>query len=102
MTIPIRIDATAPEVAIVSPASGTTVSGDRLTVKISASDADTPKPTAIQLFVGGSPVGEFAGPLVDVVVDTSTLPPGPTEVRAVAHDDAGNESVSQTVVVQVP
>lgn len=100
--IELTVDATPPQVAVLAPAPGTTVSGDRMTVRVSASDPDTTTPAAIQLFVGGSPIGDFSGPIVEVVVDTSTLPSGPTEVRAVAHDEAGNEAVSEAVVVQVP
>jgi hypothetical protein len=100
--IAIRIDATPPAVAILAPASGATVSGNRLAIRVSSSDAQSTTPTSIHLLVGGAPVGDFVGPLAEIVVDTSAFPSGPTEVRAVAHDDAGNEAVSQTVVVEVP
>ncbi len=100
--VELRIDATPPKVAILAPAQGTAVTGSSFTVKLQASDDDNPKPTKIALWVGGTRVADLDGPLAEIDVDTSTLPAGPTEVRAVSRDDAGNESIAAKVVVQVP
>ena len=100
--IAIRIDGTAPEVAIAEPAAGAIIaSGERLKVRLTASDRDNPTPPTIELFVGGAPIGELNGPTAEIAIDTSTLPPGPTEIRAVARDDAGNRSVAARVLVDV-
>ena len=97
----LRIDATAPTVSILAPATGAVVNGSSFVVKVRAVDADNPTPPQIDLWVGGARIGELSGPLAEIAVDTANLPPGPTEVRAVARDDAGNESTPATVVVQV-
>jgi len=98
----VRIDATPPEVALLSPTAGTLASGGSFVVRAEASDADNPTPPAIALWVGGTRIAELAGPVAEIEVDTSNLPPGPTEVRAVARDDAGNESVAAKVTVDIP
>ena len=97
----LRIDATAPTASILAPAAGAVVDGSSFVVKVRALDADNPTPAQIDLWVGGTRIGELTGPLAEIVVDTANLPPGPTEVRAVARDDAGNESTAASVVVQV-
>jgi hypothetical protein len=100
--IAIRIDGTAPVVAIAAPAAGAVVaSGEPITVRLTASDADNPTPPTIELFVGGAPIGELNGPSAEIAIDTRTLPPGPTEIRAVARDDAGNRSVAAKVLVEL-
>lgn len=97
----LRIDGAPPVVAIVSPAPDAVVSGSSFVVKLTASDADNPTPPRINLWIGGARVAELEGPRAEIAVDTATLSPGPTEVRAVARDDAGNESVAARVVVNV-
>ncbi len=100
--VAIRIDGTPPLVAITQPAAGTVVApGERIDVRLSASDGDNPSAPTIELFVGGAPVAELSGPIAEIAIDTATLPPGPTEIRAVARDDAGNRSVSAKVTVDV-
>jgi len=100
--ITIRIDDVAPEVAITEPAPGAVIaSGERLRVRLTASDRENPTPATIELFVGGAAIGELTGPSAEIEVDTRTLSPGPTEIRAVARDDAGNRSVAAKVLVVV-
>jgi hypothetical protein len=95
----LRIDATPPTASILSPSPG--VVGDSFLVRVEASDDSNPVQPSIDLWVGGTRVAELAGPLAEITVDTQTLPPGPTEVRAIARDDAGNESTVAKVIVQV-
>ncbi|MBX3198197.1 MAG: hypothetical protein KF850_22530 [Labilithrix sp.] len=97
----LRIDGTRPAVSILAPASAAVVDGSSFVVRLAASDSDNPTPPRITLWVGGARVADLEGPLAEIAVDTATLSPGPTEVRAVARDDAGNESVAARVVVVV-
>ena len=97
----VRIDGTPPEVALLAPISGTVASGGSFTVRAQATDGDNPTPPTIDLWVGGTRIAELPGPIAQIEVDTATLPPGPTEVRAIARDDAGNESVAAKVLVDV-
>ena len=97
----VRIDATPPVVALLAPIAGTIASGGSFTIRAEASDGDNPTPPTIDFWVGGTRVAELAGPIAEIEVDTATLSPGPTEVRAIARDDAGNESVAAKVIVDV-
>jgi hypothetical protein len=97
----IRVDGTAPVVSILAPGPGVVASGSSFRVRVQASDGDNPTPPTIDLWVGGARIAELAGPLAEIDVDTAALPPGPTEVRAIARDDAGNESVVAKRIVQV-
>lgn len=100
--IAIRIDGAPPVVAIVEPAAGTVIAaGERINVRLSASDGDNPTAPTIELFVGGAPIAELSGPTAEIAIDTASLPPGPTEIRAVSRDDAGNRSVSAKVTIDV-
>jgi len=96
----VRIDATPPEVVLHAPVAGTT-SGGRFTIRAEATDGDNPTPPTIDLWVGGTRIAELAGPIAELEVDTATLSRGPTEVRVIARDDAGNESAAATVLVDV-
>ena len=98
----VRVDGTPPEVALLAPTPGSVTSGGSFVIRAEASDADNPTPPMIDLWVGGTRIAELAGPLAEIQVDTATLPPGLTEVRAVARDDAGNESLAAKVIVDVP
>lgn len=96
-TLDVRVDETPPTVAFVEPTPGAAVDAP-FVVKVRAVDEGNPTPATIDVFVGGALVGELTGPDAELTVDPSTLPPGSTEVRAVARDDAGNESVATRVV----
>jgi hypothetical protein len=95
----LRIDATAPIVAIAEPAANATVSG-QFSVKVNASDDSKVTPN-LELWVGGARVYDSVATTAPIFVDASTLPPGPTEIRAIAHDEAGNASVAAKVMVNV-
>ena len=98
----VRVDGTPPQVTLLAPTTGTVADGGSLLVRAQASDGDNPTPPMIDLWVGGTRVAELPGPIAEIEVDTATLPPGPTEVRAIARDDAGNESIAAKVLVDVP
>ncbi|HVH46306.1 MAG TPA: Ig-like domain-containing protein [Labilithrix sp.] len=97
----LRIDSTLPTVSILEPAPATVVTGPTFVVKVRAMDPDNPTPAQVDLWIGGARVAELAGPTAELIVDASTFPPGPAEIRAVARDDAGNESTTAKVVVQI-
>lgn len=99
--LPIRIDGRAPAVSIVEPAPNAVVTGQSLTIELAATDGDNPTPPSIDLYIGGALVGQVNGPSSRIVVDTSTLSKGITEIRAVARDDAGNQSPWVKVPVEL-
>lgn len=98
-TFRLRIDGTAPTLAIAEPADGATVRGS-FSVRVEAED-EGPVPPVVELWVGGARVLEASTPLGVVSIDAAALPPGATEVRAVARDEAGNRSAIAHVTVQV-
>lgn len=98
-TFHLRIDGTAPTVAITQPANGANVTGT-FDVSLAAADEGPASPT-VELWVGGTRIVEATAPLSAITIDTSTLPPGPVEVKAVARDLAGNRSAASTVTVNV-
>lgn len=98
-TFRLRIDGTAPTVAINQPANGATVSGT-FDVSLTATD-EGPTPPTVELWVGGVRVLEAAAPLGAISIDTSTLSAGPVEVKAIARDPAGNRSTISTLTVNV-
>lgn len=95
----IRIDGTAPTVAITQPASGANVSGT-FDVSLTATD-EGPTPPVVELWVGGARILEAPAPLGAISVDTSSLPAGPVEVKAIARDPAGNRSTLSAITVNV-
>jgi hypothetical protein len=98
-SVTLRIDGTRPIVTLLEPQPGTQVRG-ALTVRAAATDDSGVAPT-IDLWVGGARVLTGAPATTTLVVDTSTLPPGSTEVRAVATDEAGNESVAARAAIEL-
>jgi hypothetical protein len=98
-TFRLRVDGTAPTVAITQPANGASVSGT-FDVALTAAD-EGPTPPNVELWVGGVRVVDASAPLGVITVDTSTLPTGPVEVQAIARDAAGNRSTVSTVTVNV-
>lgn len=98
-TFRLRIDGKAPTATIAEPAPGAAVSSS-FAVRVLAED-DGPAPAIVELWVGGARILEAAAPLGVITVDASTLPAGPTELRAVARDEAGNRSAAALVTVQV-
>lgn len=98
-TFHIRIDGTAPSVEITQPANGANVTGS-FDVSLTATD-EGPTPPNVELWVGGVRILDAAAPLGSITVDTSTLPAGPVEVKAIARDAAGNRSTLSAVTVNV-
>jgi hypothetical protein len=98
-TFHLRIDGTAPTVAITQPANGASVTGT-FDVSVTAVD-EGPTPPIVELWVGGARILEAAAPLGAIGVDTSTLPSGPVELKAIARDPAGNRSPLSTILVNV-
>lgn len=95
----LRIDGTPPTVAITQPANGTNV-GASFDVSLIATD-EGPTPPIVELWVGGVRILDATAPTGAITVDASTLPPGPTEVKAIARDPAGNRSTVAAVTVNV-
>lgn len=95
----LRVDGTPPTVAITQPQTGANVSGS-FDVALTAADEGPDAPT-VEIWVGGARIVEASAPLAPITVDTSTLPSGSVEVRAVARDAAGNRSTLSSVTVNV-
>jgi hypothetical protein len=98
-SFPLRIDGTRPVVAVAEPQPGTQVSG-LLTVRLTATD-DSGVAPVVDVWVGGARVLTGVSPATPIVIDTSTLPVGATEVRAVATDEAGNESLAARAAIEI-
>jgi hypothetical protein len=98
-SVTLRIDGTRPIVTLSEPQNGAVVSG-LLTVRVTATDEGPVAPT-VDVWVGGARVLTGVPASTPLVVDTSTLPPGSTEVRAVATDEAGNESVAARATIEI-
>ncbi|NOU29585.1 MAG: hypothetical protein HOO96_16905 [Polyangiaceae bacterium] len=101
MDMTIRVDATAPTVAIRAPTPDAVIAGDRIPVQVFAADADNPVPPTIEIAVGGVRVAELQGPTASLEIDTASLAKGPVEIRAIARDNVGNLSKPTVVTVNV-
>ena len=97
---PLRIDGTAPEATIVSPANGTAVNGP-FDLVISATDRDATGPVRIEVQIGGAPAAVLLGPDATLRIDPATLSPGRVRIDAYAIDEAGNRSLAAGVFVEV-
>ena len=92
-------DTTPPTVAVISPATATTVSG---TVVLVASAADDRGVAGVRFDVDGAPVGSgIAAPPYQLVWDSRSVGDGVHGVIALAWDAAGNTSASQSVYLTV-
>ncbi len=91
----ITIDGIAPTVQIVSPPTGTVVTG-WFEVTLQAIDL-TSGSVWIELTIGGTPAATAVGPQATVLLNAAELAPGPTELSAIAHDEAGNPSQLATI-----
>ncbi|MBW2453880.1 MAG: hypothetical protein JRI68_05200 [Deltaproteobacteria bacterium] len=91
----LTIDSIAPTVQIVSPPNGTVVTG-MFEVTVHAIDL-TSGPVWIELTIGGTPAATAVGPQATVLLNAAELTPGPTELCAIAHDEAGNPSQLVTI-----
>jgi hypothetical protein len=92
-------DTTPPTAAIVSPASGATVSG---TVTVSASASDNTGVAGVQFKIDGANVGaEDTTAPYDISWNTAATSNGSHTLVAVARDAAGNTRTSSPVTVTV-
>lgn len=94
----LHVDGVPPVVAIADPAPGAVVSGS-FDFTVVASDALGGR-VWVELQAGGAPLARAAGSAT-VTLDAAELPAGPTELRAVPLDEAGNEGVAATVAIVV-
>ncbi|HWQ52581.1 MAG TPA: malectin domain-containing carbohydrate-binding protein [Bryobacteraceae bacterium] len=92
-------DTTGPAVAITSPASGQTVSGQ---ITVTASASDNIGIAGVQLLLNGSALGTAkASAPYAAVLDTRTLADGDYTLSAIATDTAGNRTTSAGITVKV-
>jgi hypothetical protein len=95
----IRIDTTAPGVAIVSPTSGATVTGN---VQVQASASDTSSGVArVDFYLDGNLVGTSTTSPYKWMWNTKKTSKGSHTLYAIAVDGAGNKTTSATVTVTV-
>jgi hypothetical protein len=95
----VRIDLTAPTVAITSPADGATVTGN---VKITASASDVGSGVAqVSFYVDGNLIGTAKSAPYNVTWNTRKVTAGQHTLSAVAQDVAGNTQTSATITVTV-
>lgn len=90
LQIPLTIDGVPPEVGIPSPNEGDVLDGT-FDVTVNASD-DTALPATIEISIGGALVATGTSPSTTITFSSAEFPAGPTEIRAVAVDEAGNRS----------
>jgi peptidoglycan/xylan/chitin deacetylase (PgdA/CDA1 family)/N-acetyl-beta-hexosaminidase len=95
----IRIDTTAPTVAMTSPANGATVTGS---VKLTANASDAGSGIAqVRFYVDGALIGTKAGSPFTVTWNTKKVSNGQHTLWAVAQDVAGNMQTSGSIQVTV-
>ncbi len=93
-------DITSPIVSIVSPADGSTVPRDLVTLLAMATDDD--RVTEVEFFVDGASKGRDASSSYSTGWDASSLDAGSAHtILAMASDAAGNVGYSQTITVVV-
>jgi uncharacterized protein (TIGR03118 family) len=90
-------DIVAPTVSLTAPAAGT-VTG---TVAVSATAADNVGVTQVEFFAGTTSIGVATTAPFSVNWNTTTTANGNVNVKAVAHDAAGNTTTSALVAVTV-
>jgi len=95
----VQIDATAPTVAITSPANGATVTGN---IKIAASPSDSQSGVAsVAFYVDGSLIGTVTSSPWQVPWNTKKGSSGQHVLTAVATDRVGNRQTSAPITVTV-
>jgi peptidoglycan/xylan/chitin deacetylase (PgdA/CDA1 family) len=96
----IRIDLSAPTVAITSPTSGATVTG---TVKITATASDTGSGVAkVSFYADGVLIATKSSAPYSVSWNTKKVARGQHTLVAIAQDVAGNSQTSASIQVTVP
>ena len=96
--VTLRVDNTAPAVAVTAPAEGQTVSG---TTTMSADVRDA-APASATFSVDGKVVGTDTTAPYQVSVDTSTMPPGQRTLTVSAVDAAGNAAQATRSFIVAP
>lgn len=92
-------DASAPTVAIQSPANGASVSG---TVAVSATASDDVGVVGVRFLLNGAPLGaEVQTPPYLTSWNTTALPNGTHALSAIARDASGKSTTSATITVNV-
>jgi peptidoglycan/xylan/chitin deacetylase (PgdA/CDA1 family)/N-acetyl-beta-hexosaminidase len=95
----VQIDATAPTVAITSPANGATVTGN---IKLTASASDSQSGVAsVAYYVDGSLIGTATGSPWQVPWNARKVSSGQHVLTAVATDRVGNRQTSAPITVTV-
>jgi Bacterial Ig domain/Chitobiase/beta-hexosaminidase C-terminal domain len=95
----IRIDTTAPTVAITSPTNGATVTG---TVKLTANSSDSGSGIGlVSFYVDGVLVGTKSSAPYTVSWNTKKVSAGQHTLMAIARDVAGNSQTSASIQVTV-
>ncbi|HVP75879.1 MAG TPA: Ig-like domain-containing protein, partial [Gaiellaceae bacterium] len=90
------VDNTAPTAAVGSPAGGSFVSGNSVTIAASASDAN---PLTYAFLVNGSVIA--SGAAASTSWDSTSVGDGPVSIQVRATDPAGNSTTSAPVTVNV-
>lgn len=91
---PTTTDTTAPTVSVTGPTAGQTVSG---TVALTANAADNVGVTSVRFQVDYADVGEDTSAPYSVSWNSASLANGTHNVRAVAKDAAGNQTVTNVL-----
>ncbi|MCP4591498.1 MAG: hypothetical protein GY842_12200, partial [bacterium] len=100
----LRIDRTAPQVAVTTPAAGATLCPESgtLDVELSASDnIDSPGDLEYFLLVDGIVVDTVTEPADSLSLDLVAVPPGEHQLAVMVRDQAGNAGC-QSLSVVVP
>ena len=96
---PITFDLVPPTVAISSPLNGALVSD---TIEVTANASDNNIVTGVQFVLDGASFGqESALSPYSISIDTTTLANGGHTLSAIARDPAGNETLSQQILLMV-
>ena len=96
-TRPVLLDLGPPIVNIVSPSSGTVISGT-VTVQVEANDVESGI-GSVGLFVDGHLFAKLSQPPFNFVLDTSSLTAGPHLIMARALDKVGNQAEASIAVL---
>jgi hypothetical protein len=95
----VQVDATAPTVAITSPANGATVTGN---IKVIASASDAQSGVAsVAFYADGVLIATATSSPWQVPWNTKRVPPGQHVLTAIATDRAGNSQTSASITVTV-
>ena len=98
--VPAPVDRTAPTVAIVSPGSGSSVTG---VVSLMATASDDTAVTGVTYWVGTTKLGDAVQASDGnwyLTVNTAVFPKGSYSVTAKAVDAAGNATTSAAIVLK--